>query len=186
MSIPEWDEIGIPVGYGPERLVYNAASETIIIELRSVGQEFSPNRVYMRKIQSPRYEPIRPFEPMEGCHSFVTSSERPTLFYLSERVTKRDDYYGGDWLGLYAFDIVSRTETKIVDEDTLILPAPYHRGWVSALVSASEDGKTLTVIVGMTVENHSPGFQMVNYQLAYMDLGTKHLHFISQLKGAFF
>jgi hypothetical protein len=107
----EWKEIGIPEGYGPYRLLYNAPSETVIIELRSIGNEFSPNRIYMRKKDDPKYEPIKSIEPMDSCESAVTSSGRPMLFYLSDRITKRENHYVGDWLGLYCFDILNQSET---------------------------------------------------------------------------
>jgi hypothetical protein len=35
MDIPEWEEIAIPEGYGPYRLLYNPPSETVVTELRS-------------------------------------------------------------------------------------------------------------------------------------------------------
>jgi hypothetical protein len=186
MSIAEWKDFGIPEGYGPHRLLYNAPSETIIIELRSIGNEFSPNRIYIRRKDDPKYEPIKSFEPMDSYESVVSSSGRPMLFYLSYRITKREDHYGADWLGLYCFEIPSRTETEIVGKDSLLLPPPYNRGWVSALVSASEDASTLVLTVGMTVEDDSPGFHKVDYHLASMHLETRQLQFISQLKGCFF
>ncbi len=43
MGIPEWEEIAIPKGFGPFRLLYNPPSETLIAELQSVGQQFLPN-----------------------------------------------------------------------------------------------------------------------------------------------
>jgi hypothetical protein len=39
MAIPEWEEIAIPEGYGPYRLLYNPPSETVIAELRSIGEQ---------------------------------------------------------------------------------------------------------------------------------------------------
>lgn len=186
MSTAEWKEIGIPDGYGPHRLLYNAPSETIIIEVRSIGNEFSPNRIYMRKKDGPKYEPIKSFEPMDSCESVVTSSGRPMLFYLSDRITKRENIYEGDWLGFYCLDIVNHKENEIVSKGSLLLPPPYNRGWVSALVSASEDASGLILIVGMTVEDDSPGFHKVDYHLASMNLETRELQFISELKGSFF
>ena len=47
MEIPEWEEIAIPEGFGPYRLLYNPPSETVIAELRSIGDQFFPNQ-YLR------------------------------------------------------------------------------------------------------------------------------------------
>jgi|HubBroStandDraft_1064217.scaffolds.fasta_scaffold96539_1 hypothetical protein len=60
MEIPEWEEIAIPEGFGPYRLLYNPPSETVIAELRSIGEQFLPNQLYIRKKDSPKYEPMPP------------------------------------------------------------------------------------------------------------------------------
>ncbi len=91
MEIPEWEEIAIPEGFGPYRLLYNPPSETVIAELRSIGEQFFPNQLYFRKKDSPRYEPIKGFEQMVSSESAVTSLERPLLFYLSNKLTKMDE-----------------------------------------------------------------------------------------------
>jgi phage-related protein len=63
MGIPEWEEIAIPEGFGPYRLLYNPISETVIAELRSIEEQFSPNQIYVRHQDSPKYEPIRALQP---------------------------------------------------------------------------------------------------------------------------
>ena len=54
MRIPEWEEIAIPEGFGPYRLLYNPISETVIAELRSIEEQFSPNQIYFRKKDLPK------------------------------------------------------------------------------------------------------------------------------------
>jgi len=87
---------------------------------------------------------------------------------------------------LYSFDLLNQTESEIVGKGSLLLPPPYNKGWVSALVSASEDASALILIVAMMAENDSLGFQKGNYQLASMHVETRQLSLISELKGAFF
>jgi hypothetical protein len=186
MSIPKWEEIGIPEGYGPHRLLYNQPSETLIVELKSVRGEFKPNRIYIRHKDAHKYRPIRTYEPMEGSESAVTSSRHPKLFYLSQIVEKRENYYAADWNGLYSLDILSGEEAKIVGKDSLLVPPPYNSGWVSSLVSSSEDAAELLIVVAMEAERTYSGFQAVDYRLASLDLATKKLGLISQLKGTFF
>jgi len=88
MGIPEWEEIAIPEGFGPYRLLYNPISEAVIAELRSIGEQFSPNQIYVRKKDSPRYEPIKTLQPMVSSESAITSLGRPLLFYLSNKLEK--------------------------------------------------------------------------------------------------
>src|SRR5258705_13880093 len=113
MAIPEWEEIAIPEGYGPYRLLYNPPSENVIAELRSIGEHFFPNQIYIRKKDSLRYEPIKSSERMVSSESAVTSLARPLLFYLSNKLEKVDQDYKGDWQGLYSFDLQSRRHLKI-------------------------------------------------------------------------
>jgi hypothetical protein len=186
MTIPEWDEIAIPEGYGPYRLLYNPPSETIIAELRSIGERFLPNQVHIRKKDSPKYEPIISLEQMVSSESAVTSLGRPLLFYLSYKFTKRENSFSGDLEGLYSFDLHKRTHLKIADKDTLLLPSPYAEGWVTSLVDVSSDSHELYLTVGMLGPDTSTGFRMADYQLARMDLPTGNIHLISHLKGTFF
>lgn len=186
MEIPEWEEIGIPEGFGPHRLLYNPPSETVIVELRSIGEEFFPNQLYFRKKDSPKYEPIKGVEQMVSSESAVTSLERPLLFYLSNRLTKVAERFEGDWDGLYSFDLQKRTHLKIGDKNSLRFPTPYVEGWITGLVDVSADASELYLTLGMMPPAAPDGFRFVDHQLALMDLPSGNIHLVSQLKGTFF
>jgi hypothetical protein len=186
MSIPEWEEIAIPEGFGPYRLLYNPPSETVIAELRSIGEQFFPNHLYIRKKDSSQYEPIKHFEQMVSSESGVTSLGRPLLFYLSNKLTKRDERFNGDFEGLYSFDLQTRTHLKIADKNSLQFPSPYVEGWITGLVDVSADARELYLTVGMMSPDKSSGFRMVDHQLARMDLPTGSIHPVSHLRGTFF
>jgi len=186
MEIPEWEEIAIPEGFGPHRLLYNPPSETVIAELRSIGEQFFPNQLCIRKKDSPKYEPIKDFAQMVSSESAVTSLGRPLLFYLSNKLTKKNEGFSGDWEGLYSFDLQKRTHLKIADKDSLRFPSPYAEGWITGLVDVSADASELYLTVGMMSPDTSAGFQMVNHQLARMELSTGNIHLVSHLKGTFF
>ena len=186
MEIPEWEEIAIPEGFGPHRLLYNPPSETVIAELQSIGEQFLPKQLYIRKKDSPKYEPIKDFEQMVSSESAVTSLGCPLLFYLSNRLTKEDEGFSGDWEALYSFDLEKRTHLRIADKDSLRFPSPYVEGWVTGLVDVSADARELYLTVGMMRPDTSAGFRMVNHQLVRMDLSTGSIHLVSHLKGTFF
>lgn len=186
MEIPEWEEIAIPEGFGPYRLLYNPPSETVIAELRSIGAQFFPNQVYVRKKDSLKYEPIGGSDQMVSSESAVSSLERPLIFYLSNKLTKKDKGFSGDWEGLYSFDLQKQTRLKIADKDSLRLPSPFVEGWITNLVAVSADASELYLTLGMMGADVSAGFRMANYQLARMDLATGDIHFVSHLKGTFF
>ena len=83
MGIPEWEEIAIPEGFGPYRLLYNPVSETVIAELRSIGEQSDQNQIYVRKRIHQDTSQIKTLQPMVSSESAVTSLGRPLLFYLS-------------------------------------------------------------------------------------------------------
>lgn len=186
MDIPEWEEIAIPEGFGPYRLLYNPPSETVIAELRSIGERSFPSQLCIRKRNSPKYEPIKAYEQMVSSESAVTSLGRPLLFYISHKWTKTEEGFGGDWEGLYSFDLQKRTHLKIADKNSLRLPSPYVEGWVSSLVDVCADASELYLTVGMMPPDKLTGFRMANYQLARMDLPIGNIHLLSHLKGTFF
>lgn len=195
MSNPHWEDIGIPEGFSPHKLLYNPPSETIIAELQSVGDEFLPNRIYTRKDGSLKYEPINDFEKLVSSESAVTPLGRPRLFYLSNRLKRTSlnlsgdrepvDGFSGDWEGLYSFDLDRRKNEKIADKNSLPIPRPYTTGWITGLVNVSADATDLYLTVGLMAERPS-GYSAVSHQLARMDLATGKLHLISEMRGTFF
>ena len=186
MPMPEWNEIGIPDGFGPYRLLYNPPSETVIIELRPIGENFLPNQLFFRKKDVQRYEPVNHADSMTSTESVVTSLERPLLFYLSNKLTKRDRGYAGDLIGSYSFDLQKEIHVQLADKTSLGLPPPYVDGWVTGLVDVSSDATQLYLTVGMMEPDTAADFQSVNHQLARMDLQTGNIHLVSYLQGAFF
>jgi hypothetical protein len=109
------------------------------------------------------------------------------VFYVSNRFTKDEKTFSGDWEGLYSFDLQKRTERKLADKNSLRFPAPYSEGWVTGLVNVSADASELYLTMGLMMpDDPSTGFRMVNHQLARMDLSTGDIRLVSQLKGTFF
>lgn len=192
MSIPEWEEIGIPNEYGPLRLLYNPPAETVIAELRSVGEEFLPNRIYTRHKDSAKYELLGEPDALISYESVATALARPLVFYNTFKLTnvsatsagKRE--YAMDWDGLYSLELKKQTHSKIASKDALALPPPYSEGWVSSLVSVSDDGSELYLRVAVSGAEVSSGFRTVSYRLARMDLMTRMIDLISPLRGTFF
>src|ERR1700740_1033503 len=91
MGIPEWEEIAIPEGFGPYRLLYNPISETVIAELRSIGEQSSPNQTYVRKKDSPRYESIHLGPNADKL------SPKPTMTQNKARRTNEIDFLQLPW-----------------------------------------------------------------------------------------
>jgi hypothetical protein len=153
----------------------------VIVELRSTAEEFLPNRIYIRHKDQPRYRPLKALQPMVSSEAVVTPLECPRLFYLSNKLSKRDQHYAGEWEGLYSFDIQTGTSVQLASRDSLSLPPPYTEGWVNDIVSVSADANQLYLRIGAL----RPEASAVDNQLVRMDMSTREIHFVSRLKGSF-
>jgi hypothetical protein len=172
---------GIPAGYAWPRLLYNPASETLILELHGVGDEFLPTRLFLRHKASEAYEQIgNPGEDV-SYESPVTCEKQPIVVFNSFQMQKRGDHWAGDWAAVCAFNLQKKELSVCIAKETLALPEPYTEGWVSELVSLSDDGHTLHLKVGI---KETP--QSMSYYLARTELGGKGIELISPLRDSFF
>src|SRR3972149_1135496 len=105
MTIPEWKEMGIPAGYGPKTILYNPPSRRVVVELRSVGDEYLPNRLYMRHEDDAEYHQIGFPEAEISYESPVVLLTQPTLFFNANRIVRSDNHVGGNWEAVHSFDL---------------------------------------------------------------------------------
>ncbi len=183
---PEWQQAGIPAGYGFSQLLYNPPTGIQIVELcHGTSERFHPNRLFVRLKGAERYEQLG--TPEENCsqESAVTSPGQPILFFNSNRLMIRGDRVSGDWDGLYSVDLEKLTIVRCASKETLILPAPYSDCWVTNLLSLSADGKLLYLTIGMCEITGSTR-QEIAYYLAQFDVGNGNLETISRLGATFF
>jgi ClpA/ClpB-like protein len=183
---PEWQQEGIPPGYGFSQLLYNPSSGIQIVELcHGASERFHPNRLFVRLKGAERYEQLG--TPEESCsqESAVTSPGQPILFFNSNRLTIHGDRVSGDWDGLYSVDLEKLVIVRCTSKETLQLPAPYNDCWVTNLLSLSVDGKLLYLTIGMCQMAGSTR-QEIAYFLAQFDVVTGNLETISRLRATFF
>ena len=185
-SPPEWQQEGIPPGYGFSQLLYNPPSGIQIVELcHGVSERFHPNRLFVRLKGAEKYEQLG--MPEESCsqESAVTSPGQPILFFNSNRLTIDGDRVSGNWDGLYSVDLETLTIVRCASKETLKLPVPYNDCWVTNLMCLSADGKLLYLTIGMCEMTGSTGREIA-YYLAQFDMETRNLETISRLRAIFF
>jgi len=174
---------GIPAGYTAHRLLFNPVSETVVVELRRVGGEhLLATRLFMRQRNAEAYEQIGTPDENLSYESPVTCDKQPLVVFNSIRWDKSRT--GGDWAGIYAFNLHTRELALCVSKESLIFEEPHTRAWVSALIFLADDGRKLFVNVGIERPSGSGG--VVNYHLASLDLTTKKVELIAPLKDVFF
>jgi hypothetical protein len=170
---------GVPAGYTPRRLLYNAASEMLILELRRAGvAHLLPSRLFVRHRDSEVYDQIG--NPAEGVcfESAVTCQTKPVVVFNSMKWEKPPG--GGNWAGVYSFDLKSKVLRLRISPENLSLEEPHLRLWIPELISLSEDADTLHVNVG--VKKPFLSAAVVHYFLARVNLSDGKLSLLAPLK----
>ncbi|MGA2359283.1 MAG: Clp protease N-terminal domain-containing protein [Terriglobales bacterium] len=168
---------GIPAGYRWKNLIYNAASESIIIELARTDTGHLPmSRLFTRHKDTAVYEPVGNPSDDASFESPVTCGKRPIVMFNSMK------WAGGRGNpdGVYAFNLNTKELTVCVAKDSLTIPEPHLRSWILTLVSLSDDAQTLYLKVG--IEKPVSGGGVAEYYLASLALLDKKLELLSQLK----
>jgi hypothetical protein len=177
-----WRSASIPEGYACPRLFYNAACETVVVELQGTGDESRHRRrLFARHKSAEVYEPIgNPAEDI-SYESIVTCERQPVIAFNSISYTKTGS---GNWVGVHIFDLAKRELSVCVTKDNFIAPAPYTGGWIAELVGMSDDAQYAYVKTGLEIR-HEHGMTM-DYWVARMDLRTRELELVSRLNDVFF
>jgi hypothetical protein len=173
---------GIPTGHRWKNLLYNAPSETLILEMQRGDTGHLPiSRLFARRKDSERYEPIG--EPAEhvSFESAVTCAKHPIVIFNSMNW----DSVGGRFEGAYSFDLLTKELTLCIAKDSLGNAQQDHNPWVLSLVSLSDDAQTLILKVGIK-KLGSLSEIVVDYYLASLNLTDKRLELLSQLKDTRF
>jgi hypothetical protein len=167
---------GIPRGYRWKNLLYNPASERIIVEMARTDTGHLPmSRLFTRHKDAEAYELVGDPADDVSFESPVTCERQPIVIFSSTRW----EGGGGDHDGVYMFNLLSKELKICVAKDTLNIPGPHVRSWVSTLVSLSDDARTLYLKVGIQAVS---GGGIVDYHLASLDLVNQKLQLLSRLK----
>ena len=86
---------------------------------------------------------------------------------------------GGDWEGVYSFNLNTRELEVCVAPEKVRLSEAHGRLWIPELVSLSENARTLYVNIG--VEKIVSGGSIVHYHLAKVDLPDQQVTLLSRL-----
>lgn len=171
---------GIPTGYRWQQLLYNPASETMVVEMKCPPDQPLPplGRLFMRSKHADAYEQIGEPAADISYQTPVTCEKQPIVIFNSVKWNRASG--GGDSDGVYAFNLRNKELTVCVAKDTLAILEPHVRSWISTLISLSDDGQTLWVNVG--IERAIPGGAVVHYYLASLTLADNKLELLSHLK----
>ena len=168
---------GIPTGYRWKNLLYNPASESVVIEMTRTDTGHLPmSRLFTRHIGGEFYEQIGNPPDDVSYESPITCESQPIVIFNSVKWAGG----GGHPDGVYSFDLRTKELSVCIPKDSLIIPEPHLRSWILTLVSLSEDGETLYLKIGIEKSVSEGG--VVHYYLASLTLGDKRLKLLSVLK----
>jgi len=168
---------GIPAGYRWKNLLYNPASDSIIVEMARTNTGHLPmSRLFTRHKDAAAYERVGNPADDVSYESPVTCEKQPIVIFNSMKWAGG----GGNPDGVYTFDLRTKELKVCVAKDALIIPEPHLRSWILTLVSLSDDGQTLHVKVG--IEKPVSGSGVVQYYLASLGLADNKLELLSHLK----
>ena len=168
---------GIPAGYRWKSLLFNPASETIVVEMARADTGHLPmSRLFMRHKSADDYEQIGNPADDVSYESPVACDQEPIVIFNSIKWAGG----GGNPDGVYTFNLSTKELTVCVANDTLTIPMPHLRSWILTLVSLSDDARTLYLKIG--IEKPVSGAGVVEYYLASLGLPDKKLELLTQLK----
>jgi Clp amino terminal domain, pathogenicity island component len=175
---------GIPAGYTLQRLLYNPASETIVVEMKCPPDRPLPalGRLFMRSRQAEGYEQIGDPAADVSYQTSVTCEKQPIVIFNTIKWDRAGG--GGNSDGVYAFNLLTKKLMVCCAKDKLAVPVPHLRSWILTLISLSDDGEALYVNVG--IETAVPSGGIVHYYLARLNLTDNKLELLSPLKDIHF
>ncbi len=167
---------GIPAGYRWKTLLYNPASETIIVEMaRSDTGHLPMSRLFMRNRSANAYEQIGSPPDNVSYEAAVTSEKQPIIVFNSMK------WEGDGNPDVCVFNLLTKELSICVPKNSLNIPQPHLRSWVLTLVSLSDDGQTLYLKIGIE-KVVSVNLAIVQYYLASLGIADKKLELLSHLK----
>lgn len=169
---------GIPAGYRLKNLLYNPASETIIVEMARAERAHLPvYRLFMRQKDAEAYQQIGDPADDISYKSPVTCEKQPIMIFNSMKSANG----GGNPDGIYVFNLCTKELSLCVANDAAMIPVPHERSWILSLVSLSDDAQTLYLKIGIEKPTSEGG--RIEYYVASLRLADKKIELLSQLKN---
>jgi hypothetical protein len=172
--------LGLPAGYTSQRLLYNNAAETLILELRATSRFLLPTRIFSRHKEKESYEQIGSPAEEVSYESPVTCESLPLVMFNSLKRGKM----GEDWEGVYSYNLNSKELKLCISPQYLRFSEAHGRLWIPELVSLSEDAQTVCVKIG--VEKVVSGGGIIHYYVANVDLRDQQVSLLSRLLDTHF
>ena len=175
---------GLPSGYRSQRVLYNNATETLILELHpgrvflsqeQLASQRLQSRIFVRHKDKESYEQVGAPPEEVSYESPVTCESLPVVMFNSVRRSRA----GADWEGIYSYNLNNKELKLCISPERLRLSEAPGRLCIRELISLSEDAQT--VRVNMAIETIASGTGIIHNHLANVDLRDQQVSLLSQL-----
>lgn len=164
--------------------VFNHTTRFVVAEYARKDGQRTTSSLYFRDPTTRLYERLPIAEPgLSFCSPVVPRCE-PYVFFNVMRISEAGV---GDWLHIARAHIHTRRVEIVLTPDELVLAlacSPEWRmyPWVSELVSAADDGRTITCRVGIPVPRERGAFRM-HYWMCDLDVASRSVKRLVDLRA---
>ena len=176
-----FDAVGLPNGHAFPTIAYHEPTRTLIALTRPLKAKLPGERLSFRRISETHYHPIGEFSDAASVQSFVLDPCRPSLYFLTYiwRELKAGES-GGDWDGLYHFDLERHRCDRLARRGELHAAAGSGTTWLNGLLLVSNDGRGIICQAALG----SSEFDF-DYWVAHLNLADLGLTPITKLEATF-
>jgi hypothetical protein len=140
-----FQDVGVPAGYGFKQLLFSPAAKVLVLQTCSASDNWRPERLYFRRIDTEEYRPISVPDDLVSQESPFVHPSQPLLACISNRHKFSVDPEGkerhsGEWHSLEIIDLESGSLVRSVTQESLQLPPGFGRGWICELVAFGDSG----------------------------------------------
>jgi hypothetical protein len=168
------------------KLCYSHAAKLVVAEFQRREATRSVSSIYVRDGVTREYQRLAPpDDALSYQHPFPVRSE-PFVYFNVMKVSERG---GGAWLHIARANLVTREVEVVLSmkelDATMNVDRSWRIGsWVSDLQSVSDDGTTITCLLGVPEPQGGGSFHM-NYSLFDFDVRDRTMTLLARLDTPF-
>lgn len=177
-----FEDMGIPSGYGVQKLLFCPIGSALVLQTCSATESWRPERLYFRHTLWDRYRPIGVPDDLVSQESPFVHSSEPLLAYVSHQHNFSVDeegreHHSGNWHSLQIVSLENGSGVQSANEENLRVPPGTRRGWVCEILAFGDSGLFVKAALS---KNES----LIEYFIAQLD-ATNSLKTIASLPAVF-
>jgi len=176
-----FDAVGLPDGHAFPMIAYHEPTTTLIALTRPLKAKLPRERLSFRRVSETQYHPIGEFSDATSVQSFALDPCRPSL-YFSTYIWRQLEAgkSGGDWDGLYRFDLEQHRCDRLAQRGELHAADGPRTTLLNGLLSVGNDGRGIICQAAMGSSDSE-----FDYWVAHLNLADLSLTPLTKLEATF-